>query len=64
MRNLKILKISDIDVVSVLLFDNKGFTRDVNLKLLNLQYVSLKIAKDLMNNFLFDICLSNMVSGI
>ena len=48
--NSEILKMSDNEIVRVLLFYNKGFTRGTNLRI-NAQFVSLKTVKKSLSSW-------------
>ena len=60
--NSEILKMSENEIVQVLLFGNKSFSKDMILGLLHPQFVSLKSVKDLMNHFLLEINLFDIFS--
>ena len=61
--NSEILIMSENEIVQVLLFGNKSFSKDMNFRIVRSfifeytnfsQFVSLKIVKKLMNHFLLD----------
>ena len=53
---------SENEIVQVLLFGNKSFSKDMILGLLHPQFVSLKSVKDLMNHFILQRNLTDMFS--
>ena len=59
--NLEILKLSESKIVQVLLFGNKGFTKDMDLRIIS-SIASLNTVKDLMNHIFLEKSLFHIFS--